>query len=276
MERETTRTPDVRLRLDPASLARRVFLCCVLLETALVLLDYHVNYGRLTDVGAIRRLTNIAREDGIASWFGVTQTLLVALTAWILWLLVRAAGAPRWRRIGWLTAAVLFTYMAVDDGAQLHERFGTLWSVVREARGLTAFGRFPSYDWQVLFLPVFGAFGIVLLVFLRHELAGRSAYAMVLVAVGCLVIAVGLDFVEGLDDEHPLNLYSWVVARVELAEFTQARFQQSPYQTMDHFARSAEEFLEMLAMTLFWVTFLRHLPVAAGSVSVALSAEPTH
>ena len=264
------------MRLDPASLARRVFLCCLLLELAFVLLDYHVNYGRLTDVGAIRRLTNIAREDGLASWFGVTQTMLVALTAWVLWLLVRASGAARWRRVGWLTVSVLFTYMAVDDGAQLHERFGTLWSLVREARGLTTLGWFPSYDWQVLFLPVFGTFGIVLLVFLRYELAGRSAYAMVLVAIGCLVLAVGLDFVEGLNDEHPWNLYSWVVARVELGEFTQARFRQSPYQTMDHFARSAEEFLEMLAMTLFWVTFLRHLPVVTGSVSVTLSAETTH
>lgn len=240
-----------------------------------VLLDYHVNYGRLTDVGAIRRLTNIAREDGLASWFGVTQTLLAALTAWVLWLLVRAADAPRWRRVGWLAVSVLLTYMAVDDGAQLHERFGTLWSVVRETRGLTAFSWFPSYDWQVLFLPVFGAFGIVLLVFLRYELTSRSAYAMVLVAIGCLVVAVGLDFFEGLDDEHPWNLYSWVVARVDLAEFTELRFQRSPYQTMDHFARSAEESLEMLAMTLLWVTFLRHLPVAAGAVSVDLRAEPT-
>ncbi len=181
-----------------------MLVCCVLLEVAFVLLDYHVNYGRLIDVGAIRRMTNIAQEDGLASWFGVTQTLFVALTSWVLWLMVCAAGANRWRRFGWLVVSVVFSYMAVDDGAQLHE------------------------------------------------------------------------FIEGLDRDHPWNLYTWAVARVDLTEFTEARFRQSAYQTLDHFGRSAEEFLEMLAMTLLWVTFLKHLPVAAGSVSVALRAEPTN
>ncbi len=74
--------PTVQVTLVPTRLALRVFACILLLEIAFVLLDYHVNYGRLTEIGAIRRLTNIAREDGLASWFGTTQTLLVALTAW--------------------------------------------------------------------------------------------------------------------------------------------------------------------------------------------------
>ena len=83
-------SPSIDLSVDPTQVARRVFICCLLIEVGFVLLDYHVNYGRLTEVGAMRRLTNIAREDSLASWFGTTgttQTLLVALTAWVvLWL----------------------------------------------------------------------------------------------------------------------------------------------------------------------------------------------
>ena len=86
---------SVHVPVDLTRVARRVFVCCLLIEVGFVLLDYHVNYGRLTEVGAMRRLTNIAREDSLASWFGTTQTLLVALTAWVVLWLVAAAGAPR-------------------------------------------------------------------------------------------------------------------------------------------------------------------------------------
>ena len=132
------------------------------LEISFVLLDYHVNYGRLTEVGAIRRLTNIAREDGLASWFGTTQTLLMALTAWGLLLLARAGRSAAWRRTGWLVVAVVFTYMAVDDGAELHERLGTLSSVLRERSGPSPLDLFPSYSWQILFVPLFGLFASAL------------------------------------------------------------------------------------------------------------------
>ena len=63
-------SPSIDLSVDPTQVARRVFICCLLIEVGFVLLDYHVNYGRLTEVGAMRRLTNIAREDSLASWFG--------------------------------------------------------------------------------------------------------------------------------------------------------------------------------------------------------------
>ena len=254
-------------------MARRVLLVCLTLEVAFVLLDYHVNYGRLVDVGAIRRMTNIAREDGLASWFGTTQTLLVALTAWSLFLLVRARQDPRWRRAGWLLVASMFTYMAVDDGAQLHERFGTLSAVWDEQAGFSALTAFPSFAWQALFVPVFGLFGLLLALFLWKELRSRAAFVLVLSALTCLGLAVGLDFVEGLDEDHPWNLYTWIVGQVDLADFTAVRFRQTPYDTLEHFSRSLEEFLEMLASTLLWVTFLRHLSSVASDVHLSLRTE---
>ena len=170
---------NLQLSLDFTRIGRWVLGCCVLLEVAFVLLDYHVNYGRLTEVGAMRRLTNIAREDGLASWFGTTQTLLVGLTAWSILLLVRASHAPRWRRAGWVVVAAMFTYMAVDDGAQLHERLGTLSSALSERAGSSPLDLFPSYAWQILFVPLFGMFGIALAGFLWHELHDRIALILV-------------------------------------------------------------------------------------------------
>lgn len=263
--------PRVELLIRPTRLARWVLVGCLLAEVTFVLLDYHVNYGRLTEVGAIRRLTNIAREDGLASWFGTTQTLLLSLTVWGIWILVRGGGAPRWRRAGWLIIAAMFTYMAVDDGAQLHERFGSLSSALSEQGGSSLLDRFPSYAWQVLFIPVFGLFGLGLAAFLWYELDDRPSLVLVGVALGLLVLAVGLDFVEGLDEDHPWNLYTWLAARMDLSAWTMARFGRSAYDALEHFSRSLEEFLELLANTLLWVAFLRHLPSAARDVHLRLA-----
>ena len=263
--------PTVLVPVAPARIARWVFACCLSLEIAFVLLDYHVNYGRLTEVGAIRRLTNIAREDGLASWFGTTQTLLVALTAWGVLILAGAAHTLAWRRAGWLFVSILFTYMAVDDGAQLHERFGTLSSALQTGDSGSVLDLFPSYSWQVLFVPLFGLFGLILTVFLWHELHDRAALVLVLSALACFAVAVGLDFIEGLDEDHPWNLYSWMVGHVDLADFTTTRFRQTPYDTLEHFSRSIEEFLEMVANTFLWVTFIRHVPSVVSDVHVQVS-----
>ena len=268
-----TRGADIgRVDIDPVRLARRVFLFCVTAEIVFVLLDYHVNYGRLVDVGAIRRMTNIAREDSLASWFGTTQTLFVALTAWVLFLLSRAGLSTAWRQVGWAVVAAMFTYMAVDDGTQLHERFGTLASVSSD-NGSSLLSAFPSFAWQVLFVPVFGLFGLALAFFLWKELRSRAAFALVLSALACLVVAVALDFVEGLEVDHPLNVYTWIVSQIDLEDFAAARFQRSAYDAVEHFSRSLEEFLEMLANTLLWVTFLRHTPAVAPSVHLSLTAK---
>ena len=96
--------------------------------------------------------------------------------------------------------------------------------------------------------------------FVWYELSDRIGLLLVLSALTCFVAAVGLDFIEGLDEDHPWNLYAWVTAHVDLSEFTTTRFRRPPYETLEHFSRSLEETLEMLAMTCFWVAFVRHLP----------------
>ena len=121
----------------------------------------------------MRRLTNIAREDSLASWFGTTQTLLVALTAWVVLWLVAAAGAPRWRRAGWLMAAAMFT---LHGGRRRRAPPRAVWDTLggREDSGPSVLNLFPSYAWQILFVPLFGLFGLLLLVFVWYELRDRT------------------------------------------------------------------------------------------------------
>ncbi len=246
---------NVRVQFSSGRAARVIFIACLLFEILLVLIDYHVNFGRLTTTGALRRLSNIAREDSLASWFGTTQTLFVAVTAWVLWLAVRVAGAPRWRRAGWMLVATLFSYMAIDDGAQLHERLGAAY----RAAGGSGSGWFPSFTWQVLLVPVLGAALLMCALFLWKELANRWGLWLIVAALGMFALAVALDFFEGLPPGHAWNPYTAIAARYEIADFTRTRFGQSPYATLVHFSRSVEEFLEMLANTCFWAALVGHL-----------------
>jgi hypothetical protein len=258
--------PAVELSIDARRLARSVLVCCVLVEVALVLLDYHVNYGRGVEVGAIRRLFNLAREDGLASWLATTQTLLIALTLWLIYVSARHRPALRSKALGWLVLALFFSYMAVDDGAQLHERLGSAWE--RWSRASGSGGLFPSYAWQPLFLPLFGLLGLFLLVFLGRELKAGASRALLVLAVSCLAAAVGLDFLEGLAREHPWNVYAQAAARFELEPWTLERFGKPAYDTLRHFSKATEEFLEMLAQSVLWFLLLRHLPEVAGELRV--------
>lgn len=255
----------IDLVLRPRRLLVTLFLFCVSAELALFLLDWNVNYGRLIDAAPVRNLFNTTREDGLASWFGVTQTALAALTLWLVYLVVRARGQSRWTRLGWLALALFFSYMAFDDGAQFHERIGSTFAILEDRAsessaksGAGWLSAFPSYPWQVIFMPGFAAMGLFMLVFLWRELGTDLRRGLVLAGVGCFAVAVGLDFVEGLDEEHALNLNARIAALPAVADYATARFERQPYEVVRHFGKSVEEILEMLGMTLIWMALLGH------------------
>ena len=245
-------TPAAHLKIDARRLITVLFFVLVGTEVFFVLADAIINVGELTELSPVRRFFNITREDGVASWFAVTQTWMLGLTAAFVYMLVRAGNAARWRRVGWAIIAIFLMYMAMDDGAQFHERIGSSVSTLLDGEdadsGMGVAGFFPSYAWQLVFLPIFAAFGLFILWFLNKELQVANDKLMVMAAIGLLVLAVVADFFEGLDIEHPLNLLGWIETTWDLSEY-QVR----------HYSKSIEEFLEMLAITVLWVVFLRHL-----------------
>lgn len=238
----------------------------VAIEVSFVLLDLLVNYARPDGHGPLRRMFNITREDGMPSWFASTQTLLIALTLWMIWAIVRRGECGTVTRRGWLAVAAFFSYMAVDDGAMIHERIGsTLGNTFSSDSGAEetwmtrAVDWFPSYNWQMFVMPFFAAAGVLLLLFLWHELRDRRSRVLLLVAMGCLTVAVSLDFIEGMDEDDAWNLHTHAARWLELDGPAETWFSESGYKAVVHFSKSIEEFLEMLANTLFWVVFLRRL-----------------
>ncbi len=258
----------VHLTINSERLARRILIFCIFTEIVFAFLDYHINYGEWTYIGAMRRMFNTAREDGFASWFAMTQTLLASLTLGLIYLSVKNGPGPRWKPWGWLVLTAFFFYMAVDDGVQLHERIGsTFKEVLWNATGVTL-GFFPSYVWQILFLPLFGALGLFMLGFLWYELDSRSSRVLLMTAIFLQVVAVGMDFVEGLEAEHRWNLYTIIANRYDLEPWTQARFGETAFDALRHFSKSFEETIEMAGMSILWFLFLRHLSNVAGDLRV--------
>lgn len=240
------------------TLSRRLFLACAGAVVALWALDYFVNYSEWTNIGAIRRMTNMTREDGLASWFQVTQTLLTGLTALLIWTSVRHRSTDRWQVRGWFVVALFFLYLAVDDGAQVHERIGTAFDTLRE-RGIGPGVLFPSYAWQILFVPLLGAVGLFIFAFLWTALGTQRGRAAVILAILLQATAVGLDFQEGLAPDHPLNVYAAIVSRWDFTEFADQQFGETPFDAVTHFSQSLEEGIEALSISIFWALFVRHL-----------------
>lgn len=167
-------------------------------------------------------------------------------------------GASKWRRCGWLVLAMFFTYMTVDDGSMVHERLGTAYDV-KVLSGDSMFDAFPSYAWQIAVLPGFIVLGLFTFFFLLRELRTTRAKVLLFLALSTLAFAVGLDFIEGLERDDPLNVYAHPAERYDFEEWTRSRFHHSEYTTLVHFSKSVEETLEMMAMSVIWFVFLQHL-----------------
>jgi len=226
--------------LEPETFARILVTGLIAAELTLVWLDVAVTYYEAIAHPAVQDLCNMVIEDSLSNWFSSVQALLVGLVVFLLSARVGAEGAPssRARARAWAWVAAFFVFLALDDGTGLHEAIGTWFE---DTRGI---GGFPSYAWQILFVPPLGAWGLFVLLWSRREMT-RRGWLQVLLGVVCFVAAVGIDFVEGM--ETP---YDAITRRLLLHE-----------DTIPHFSGVLEEFVEMFGTTLLLRAYLETLLV---------------
>lgn len=260
----------VNITVYPRKFLTGLFLICTLVVAGLFLGDWIINYTGSINSGPIQRLFNITREDGLASWVAITITSLVALSIWALWALARASKASKFVQRGWLIIAGFFTYLAVDDGAMIHERLG---SALADAPASGWLANFPSYYWQLIFLPILIIFGGFFLYFLARQLHTPKQKLAVIVALGMLGLAIVLDFFEGLHPAHSLNIYTALTNGLDFSAYAINTFGQTEYNTLVHFSKSIEESLEILAMSLLWVVMLAHMFTSYPRINIKALAE---
>ncbi len=242
----------VLIHINGQRLPGRILIFCLIVELLLVGLDAFINYGRFIDIGPVRRLFNITREDGLATWFMVMQTFLAGLVLWLIALVQRSRSASRSNWLSWGFLSGFFIYMSADDAAEIHERLGsTFKELLRTSQRDTSDsllvqvqGLFPSYEWHLVALPLLAGAGLFMLYFLLTEFRDRKSRLILLFAVGIMVIAILLDFFEGLDKGHPWNLHGWIRESFTLDNYT-----------VRHFSKSIEEFFEMVSISLLLMLF---------------------
>lgn len=244
----------------PRRFIRNIIVACLISEVLLVILDLWLNHGKAVSSTSIQHLFNLAREGSIGSWFSSTQTLFVGITLWLIFLGIKNEPNSHFSKtFGWALLAVFFTYMAIDDAAAIHERLGSAFEDLHvdkddEDLGITGilFEKYPSYAWQFILGPFYLGMGVFLLVFLWRELQTPRLRILILLALACFSTAVGLDYVEGL-----YGGYKRIIVATSM-----------DYETVLHYAKVLEEFLEMLGTSLFLWAFLIHLTQKIDNITI--------
>ncbi|OVE80146.1 hypothetical protein BVY02_01245 [bacterium J17] len=242
---------NIVITIDSKRTVKRMFILLLLVELLLVLLDGFINYGKWSSVIQFRRIFNVAREDGIATFFSALQLFATGLVVLAIYYRMRLENLRAWRRWVVLLLALFFLFMAFDDASKIHERVGSGVAALSSKSASTKGSRFvgdlleayPSYNWQIVFAPFFGLMGLIILIVLSTELKHRIVKMAAALGLLCYMSAVGIDYFEGIENSY-----------VPIKEYFQAR----PY-TVKHFLKVIEEFLEMFGTTLFLSAFLFHL-----------------
>lgn len=252
-------TQATLVELNSDSWPRRLFLICFSCVLALALMDAFLNYGKIIESTSLRRIFNITREDGLATWFMVIQTFCAGIVLALIAVVHRSRGGSMVRTAGWGLLSLFFVYLSADDGAEIHERLGSAFKAASRETETSAIvqaqGWYPSYDWQLVVLPFFVVAGLLMLVFLLREFRSRSSRIALFAGPLIMAFAIGLDFFEGLDAAHPLNLHTWIREAYNLSSYT-----------VSHFSKSLEESLEMFSIALLLALFVQHLLKQAGPV----------
>lgn len=227
----------------------RILISLVVMETGLLFLDSAARFLRASLPLPVYRLFNMTREDSICNWFSSILTLSTALVLWIFWVRARRdpeSGVKKGHKAVWMILALMFSYMAIDDGAQLHERLGSAlfyFAVNTPIPPLSRlFNAFPSYPWQVMFALFFGTMLFLLVYLAFFGLNNPSSRWAILSGTGLFVLAVAMDFIEGV----PL------ARQFPIADF----FSKNP--AMGHALKAIEEYVEMIGMTFMLTGFLKN------------------
>ncbi len=123
-----------------------------------------------------------------------------------MWLIaLRCKGSSK--ALYWRIFALLFLYLSIDDAAEIHERVGSAFGdLVESDPGSTSFGfiihmarEFPSYYWQIVFLPIFAVLGGSLFVIIWNESVSSYGKTLLIIAILTIGFSQFLDIIEGLN-----------------------------------------------------------------------------
>lgn len=229
----------------------RIIITCIIIEIVLFFLDSIFFFITSPDEKrTISIIFDMSIEEGLAGWLSSIEILFVGITIWLIFLWVRK-NSNSFDKTGWFIFAVFFTYMGIDDGTEIHEQAGTWLTHLSFKPGTFLFmcyeklKTYPSYAWQVIFVPIFSVLTLFMIYFLWKKLKDFKMRKYLILAGVCYGIAAGLDFFDGLYNSAYI-LKALLPFKIDRTAVT-------------HFLRIIEEMLEMFGTTVFWLIFLNYL-----------------
>lgn len=237
----------MKIVLEKQNFQTRVFLTLVSVVLLLLFFDLFLNYHRWIPYRPMRKVFNIAREDGLGTIYMVFVTMLNSFILYLIFYIKKTE--EKYRSAGWLILSIFFLYLAIDDATQLHERVGSSFKILfKESDGIftkkNILTYFPSYPWQLVFMPFFFCMGIFILIFFKYNFRNLKLFRFVVLGLTCFTLAVTLDFIEGFESPPYQSLADILGINVK---------------DVSHYSKACEEALEMLGAIFLNTAFLRYL-----------------
>lgn len=208
---------------------RTMFICALMMAAMDIFLNYFPGqlFGR--ELNMIRKCFNITREDSIQNWYSATLTFFNAVVLFFITRVIwQKNNKINFDIVMWAGLAFFFAFMAFDDAAVFHERFG---SSLKKYTSTSIKG-VPSYNWHANVAPVFMIIGLIVSIFLYRVVNNLKSKKLLFFGFFMLLVALVFDFVEGLD----------------LRGFD--------HYHVKHFLKLFEEMIEMMAMGSILSAFL--------------------
>lgn len=255
---------SIQINLSPGIVARRFFLFFSSLAIVAVILDYFFAWEKLSSLLVLQNLFAMNKEMTLCSWLSAVYFLLLGGTCLVMACRESAAG-HRWQAWDWRSLGFFFCFLSFDDASHIHERLGSAFSLyakTQSAEGNISVAAwlgesFPSYFWQVLYMPVLGIIGSFFFIKLWKELKNTWPRILLVLAFSVLALAEGLDFLEGL------------VMRYYAIE---TLFNVSPG-AIKHSQQVVEEFLELIGVNLLTTLLVWRITETISQVTMCIKAE---
>lgn len=226
----------------------------VALFLALCSLGGQVSYFFLdhpTLLGFVERF-NVTGEVTVPTWYTVGLLLLTSVALWIASRAERGRSDRRSAR-GWAGLSLLFLYLSVDDAAEIHELFATLFRRL----GIGGEG-YLAYPWVIAGIPFVLVLAVVFFRFVR-TLPPRTRWILIGGAALFFGGAIGVEMIGA-------NL-AWSGGPVEGMLPHDGR--QNPFSWQ--VVATVEELLEMLGVVVFLYGVLDYLHDEFGTIGLAMT-----
>ena len=235
----------MRLNLDYNIPLKNLLTAVITIPIFLFFFDTLVNTYSHAIPSKIRVLFDITLEANIPTWYSSVIALFVGLTGFLI--VQHYYGLKQTSKIIiWSIISLFFIYMSMDDTSQLHERIATAWAnYANSSNGTlssTLAGNFESYYWQLLFLPIFGLIGFVMLYVIKTEFKNSLAKKLFIAGLCCFVLAVALDYIDGVD-----RYYDFIIQNTSIQ-----------FKALEHLSRAVEEMIEMIGLGFILTSLLLH------------------